>query len=160
MYRVAQRAGVGQATLYRHFPERSLLAMAVYERRLDHLAELAAVHAGDPRAFLLVIQELIQEDARTPGLLGVLREGAEGERYLRRLTERALELLAEPLRTAKAAGIVRRDFEIYDVHILFAMMEGALREADATGRPQLALRAFELLAGGVSALGAWPPALL
>src|SRR5689334_13365385 len=32
LYRVAQRAGVGQATLYRHFPERTLLAVAVFDQ--------------------------------------------------------------------------------------------------------------------------------
>ena len=63
------------------------------------------IHAGDPRAFLELIQELILEETRTPGLLRVLRGGAEGERYLRRLTGSALELLAGPLREAKAAGI-------------------------------------------------------
>ena len=49
MYRVAQQAGLGQGTLYRHFPERALLAFAVYESRLDRLAELATAHADDRR---------------------------------------------------------------------------------------------------------------
>jgi AcrR family transcriptional regulator len=150
MYRVARRAGVGQATLYRHFAERALLAAAIYEQRLDQVAELAAAHAGDPRDFLRLIQALIQEDTRTPGLFRVLREGREGERYLRHLTSRVLELLDEPLRTAKAAGTVRGDFQLDDVPIVFAMLEGAVQEADTSGRPQVALRAFELLARGVA----------
>jgi AcrR family transcriptional regulator len=158
MYRVARRAGVGQATLYRHFPERALLAAAIYEHRLDHVAELAAAQAGDPRAFLHLIQALIQEDAHTPGLLRMLRESAQSERFLRRLTTRAMELLAEPLRTAQAAGIVRGDLQLEDVHIFFAMMEGAGQEADRAGRPQVALRAFELLARGVAEPGKWPAA--
>jgi AcrR family transcriptional regulator len=151
MYRVARHAGVGQATLYRHFPERALLAAAIYEQRLAQVATLAAAHAGDPRAFLLLIQALIQEDARTPGLLRVLREGSEGEQCLRQLTLRLLELLEEPLRTAQAAGTVREDFQLDDVQIVLAMLEGALQEADLSGRPQVALRAFELLARGVAA---------
>jgi AcrR family transcriptional regulator len=150
MYRVARRAGVGQATLYRHFPDRTHLAMAVYEQRVDHLAELAAVHAGDPRAFLELIQAAILEETRTPGLLRVLRGGAEGERYLRRLSVRSMELLARPLREAKAAGIVRRDLRLSDVQVLFAMLEGAVQEAERARRPKIALRALEMLLRGVA----------
>jgi AcrR family transcriptional regulator len=150
LYRVARRAGVGQATLYRHFAERALLAAAIYEQRLDRVAELAAVHAGDPRAFLLLLGAMIREDTRTPGLFRVLRTGRDGERYLRHLTSRVLELLAEPLRTARAAGTVRADLQLDDVPIVFTMLEGAIQEADASGRPQVALRAFELLARGIA----------
>ena len=158
LYRVARQAGVGQATLYRHFPERALLAAAIYEHRLGQVAALAAARAGDPRAFLLLIQALIEEETRTPGLLRVLREGREGERYFQYLTNRVLELLDEPLRTARAAGTVRGDFQLDDVQIVFAMLEGAVEEADASGRPQFALRAFELLARGVAEPGKWPAA--
>ena len=49
MSRVAQQAGPGQGRLYRHSPERALLAFAVYESRRDRLAELATAHADDRR---------------------------------------------------------------------------------------------------------------
>jgi AcrR family transcriptional regulator len=150
MYRVAQRAGVGQATLYRHFPERGLLAVAVYEQRLDHLEKLAAEHAGDPQAFLMLIRQLIEEDTHTPGLLGVLREQPDSERYYRHLTARALDLLVQPLHVAKSAGVVRADFQLRDIQLIFAMFQGVAREADAYGRPQLRVRALELLVQGLA----------
>ncbi len=149
LYRVAQRAGVGQATLYRHFPERGLLAMAVYEQRLQHLTDQATVRADDPRAFLELIHEIMLEETRTPGLLRVLRGGAEGEHFFRLLRQRALEQLSRPLEAARAAGVVRQDLELDDVPILFAMLQGAIEEADADGRPQLARRATELLFQGL-----------
>jgi AcrR family transcriptional regulator len=149
LYRVARRAGVGQATLYRHFPERGLLAMAVYDHRLQHLTELGAARADDPSAFVELMQELIVEETRTPGLLRLLRGAAEGERYYRGLRQRALELLAAPLERAKTAGVVRADVQLDDVGIIFAMMAGAVQEADTTRRPQVARRALELLFAGV-----------
>ncbi len=149
LYRVAQRAGVGQATLYRHFPERGLLAVAVYEQRLQHLTDQATVRAGDPQAFLELIREVMLEETRTPGLLGVLRGGAEGERFFRALRQRALEQLAGPLEAARAAGVVRQDVVLDDVPLLFAMLQGGIEEADAAGRPQLARRATELLFQGL-----------
>lgn len=141
--------GVGQATLYRHFPERGLLALAVYEQRLQHVDDLAALHAGDPRAFLQLIEELILEETRTPGLLRVLRGAAQGERYLRELRQRVLELLTEPLEAARAAGIVRATVQLDDVPILFAMLEGPVEEAATSGRPAVALRALEFVFQGI-----------
>ena len=151
MYRVAQRAGVGQATLYRHFPDRALLAVAVYEQRLDHLERVAATHVGDSGAFIRLIEELLEQDAQTPGLLGILRERTDSERYIRQLTERALALLAQPLDDAKAAGVVRRDLQLRDVQIVFAMLEGVAKASDAVGRPRARLRALELLEQGLLA---------
>jgi len=42
MDEVAKRAGVGNATLYRHFPTRADLLVAVYADEIDRLARLGA----------------------------------------------------------------------------------------------------------------------
>ena len=46
---------------------------------------------------------------------------------------------------------MRSDLSLVDVQLLFAMIEGAVMEADAEGRPGLAVRAFELAVRGVAA---------
>ncbi|WP_019068808.1 TetR/AcrR family transcriptional regulator [Streptomyces hokutonensis] len=38
---IAKRAGVGQGTLYRHFPSREALVLEVHQREVQHLAESA-----------------------------------------------------------------------------------------------------------------------
>ena len=43
---IAKRAGVGIGTLYRHFPQRSELIVAVYRSQVDECAEAAAKLAG------------------------------------------------------------------------------------------------------------------
>lgn len=45
---VAQRAGVGIATLYRHFPDRQALLLAVVLDVLDHTIERGAAVLGEP----------------------------------------------------------------------------------------------------------------
>jgi AcrR family transcriptional regulator len=155
LYRVAQRAGVGQATLYRHFPERSLLAVAVFDQRLDRVAELAEHRAGDPRAFIDLMRDLILEEARTPGLLRLLGGGSAGQRRVRRLTRRARGLLDKPLREGQLAGVVRPDLRMDDLHILFTMVEGAVQEADPASRRRIGLRALDLLFRGVAEPGQW-----
>ncbi|HQV92079.1 MAG TPA: helix-turn-helix domain-containing protein, partial [Phycicoccus sp.] len=48
--RIAQEAGVGQGVLYRHFPTRLSLALAVFEDNFTELEGLAAQE--DPQAYL------------------------------------------------------------------------------------------------------------
>lgn len=43
---IAERAGVGLGTVYRHFPERSDLIVAVFQTRVDACAEAASVLAA------------------------------------------------------------------------------------------------------------------
>lgn len=47
MAEVARRAGVGMATLYRNFADRTELVVAVYESEVDALAAAAAQHGDD-----------------------------------------------------------------------------------------------------------------
>ncbi|MFF4926506.1 TetR/AcrR family transcriptional regulator [Kitasatospora xanthocidica] len=46
---IAGRAGVGLGTVYRHFPSRAELVVAVYRHQVDECAQLAADLAGSPR---------------------------------------------------------------------------------------------------------------
>jgi AcrR family transcriptional regulator len=157
MYQVARRAGVGQGTLYRHFPERALLVLAVYEQRLDSLCELAASLPPGEDLFLVLLQAITEEETRCPGLLAGLREGSDGEQHLQRLAERAFRLLAGPLHDAQQAGQIRPDLQLKDdVHILFAMIEGALQDVGAASRGNIAARAIEFLTGGVTGEGDCP----
>lgn len=48
---IAGRAGVGLGTVYRHFPTRADLVIAVYEHQIEECAELALSLSNDPDAF-------------------------------------------------------------------------------------------------------------
>jgi AcrR family transcriptional regulator len=48
MCEIARRAGVGQATLYRNFPDRRALAAEILVGQLDRVAQCATDCAGDP----------------------------------------------------------------------------------------------------------------
>ena len=60
-----------------------------------------------------------------------------------------LQLLADPLEAARAAGVVRANVQLDDVPIIFAMLEGPVDEAATSGRPEVALRALELVFQGI-----------
>lgn len=55
---IAKDAGVGQGVLYRHFPTRLDLALAVFEENLAQLEAVAA--APDPSAFGRLWQALVE----------------------------------------------------------------------------------------------------
>ena len=75
---IAARAGVGTATLYRHFPLRSDLICAVFRREVDACAaeapQLAAAHEPD-EALELWLQRYTEFVATKRGLAAALHSG-------------------------------------------------------------------------------------
>src|SRR5438105_3673119 len=102
MYEIARRAGVGQATLYRNFPDRRDLAAALMLEEMRHTEQLAVDHIDDPDAFFVLLRSIVDTIARFQGLGELAREqtclGSELHSRRRRLRE----LLTQPLRAAKA----------------------------------------------------------
>ena len=155
MYEVAKRAGVGQATLYRNFPDRRDLAAALLIEEMGHTEQLAAEHAGDPDAFFVLLRNVAETIARFHALGELAREDACLGSALDSRRRRLRELLKEPLRAAKAAGTVRCDVTIDDVFLVVLMVRGAIDGADGpAARAAAASRALALLLDGLTPLRA------
>jgi AcrR family transcriptional regulator len=151
MYEVARRAGVGQATLYRNFPDRRNLAAALLEEHMESTERLAAEHARDPDAFFVLLRDVVETIARFYPLAELAREDACLGSELDRRRRRLAELLKEPLRDAKAAATVRRDLTIDDVFLVISMVKGAVDTADdRAGRAAAAVRALALVLDGIT----------
>jgi AcrR family transcriptional regulator len=151
MYEVARRAGVGQATLYRNFPDRRDLAAALLLEEMEHTERLATDHAGDPDAFFVLLRNVVETIARFHALGELAREDTCVGSALQSRRRRLRELLKEPLRDAKAAGTVRCDLTIDDVFLVVLMVRGAIDSADgAAGRAGAASRALALLLDGLT----------
>jgi AcrR family transcriptional regulator len=151
LYEVARRAGVGQATLYRNFPDRRDLAAALMLEELEHAERLAAEHVGDPDAFFVLLRNIVDTTARFRALSQLAREdsclGSELDSRRRRMRE----LLKEPLRAAKAAGTVRCDLTIDDVFLVVLMIKGPIDAADGPAASAAAAsRALALLLDGLT----------
>ena len=75
---IAEKAGVGVATVYRHFPQRALLIAAVFRREMDACIELAPVLAAthEPaEALSLWLQRFAAFMATKRGLAAALYSG-------------------------------------------------------------------------------------
>ena len=142
--RIAREAGVGIATLYRHFPNRQTLAEAVYERlfvsEIEPLLARLVESTEFPRQALVDVAERIADIARRErGLVASL--GGLGTATAA-LLARHRATFDDLVERGKAAGHLRADLSGADVpHLLavFASGTAVLDVDDGTRRRYLTL---------------------
>ncbi|MBB5784164.1 TetR/AcrR family transcriptional regulator [Nonomuraea jabiensis] len=117
---IAARAGVGVATIYRHFPTRSELIIAVYRHQVEACAEAAPTllasgvtpHAALGRWINLFVDFLVTKH----GLAAVLRSDDTGFDTLHAyFLDRLVPACAQLLEAAAAAGEIRSDVDAYEL---------------------------------------------
>ena len=116
---IAARAGVGIATVYRHFPQRSDLVAAVFRREVDACAAAASALARDHEpgeALARWLRRYTGFIATKRGLAAALHSGDTAfdalPGYFRQHLEPALQSLLD---AAVAAGEIRGDVAPYDL---------------------------------------------
>jgi AcrR family transcriptional regulator len=150
MCEVARRAGVGQATLYRNFPDRGALAAEILGELVGRIARLADEHADDPDAFFVLLRSLVEGMVHIYALGELAREDACVDSQLERYRQQISELMKRPLREAKAAGTLRRDLSIDDVFLVLLMARGAMERSNgAAARAAAASRVLTLALDGL-----------
>lgn len=110
---IAEEAGVGVGTLYRHFPQRSDLIVAVFRHQVDACADAAEVLAAEHEpleALALWMQRYADFIATKRGLAAALHSGDPAFTTLPAyFIERLRPALGALLDTAAKAGEVRAD---------------------------------------------------
>ncbi|RPE37588.1 TetR family transcriptional regulator [Streptomyces sp. Ag109_O5-1] len=111
---VAARAGVGRATVYRHWPGLLDLRLAALESGMPPLPpmpeELRTATGGDPRTELVHRLSVLAErwdDEQAGAVLAAILGGSRHDEGMRRLRESLLEQIADALRPAVAAAVAR-----------------------------------------------------
>jgi AcrR family transcriptional regulator len=156
---IRERAGVGQGTVFRHFPTKEHLMAEVMRERMASLAALATerLESDDPASALrdfmaaaaeskVVDQEIYRVICETNAL------PAEDERALRR---EVVGVVNQLLHRAQEAGAIRPDVVGEDILLL----EGAVRQAgEALGSvaPDLWRRYLDIVLDGLRTEGAHP----
>jgi len=147
---IAHAAGVGQATVYRHFEDRPDLIAALAEQGMTRLEQKAAATPLGAESFEQLLRLMAAEQVRDQTLIAAIRRGEVEEARVQRLTDRARALFREPLAAAQEAGLARRELELDDVMSVLAMLDGALAAVDDQGgRSRAAARALDLLFDGL-----------
>ena len=157
---IARRAGVGNATLYRHFPSRAALIDAVFH---DQLAGTMAV--GDrvrdaPDAwtglteYLGAVFDTLAADRGTNDLMTTRVRGVDVLESVHEHNRRTVELL---LRRGREEGTVRADATTEDVLFALAALGRAVPALTAVTTPDAWRRPLTLLLAGLRP-SASPPA--
>ncbi len=147
---ISQEAGVGQATVYRHFADRRALLVALAEEDMGALEERLAAEPIDPESLEALLREMIAAQLRSQGLIAAIRAGEVEESQVERLTERVRALVAPRLEAARTAGLVRPDLTADDALTVLAMVDGAVAALrDRAERERASARAFEIALDGL-----------
>jgi AcrR family transcriptional regulator len=148
---VARAAGVGIGTVYRRFPDKEALVVALFRDRVDALVTVAeqACAAEDPWQGLVTYLEFA--GATLAGDLGLrqLMMFATYDRdqvcYAR---DRMLPVISRLVERAQASGDLRADFEATDVKMI-AFMLASIAEYAAPVAPDAWRRYLGMLVDGL-----------
>ncbi|MDE1150619.1 MAG: helix-turn-helix domain containing protein [Azospirillaceae bacterium] len=147
---IANQAGVGRATLYRNFADRAALAIAVFERQLDALAREVEEVRHDAAAFFYPFLHRVARQALLHGpLIASLEAEVHGQRLIDGLRARLDAVFAVPLAAAQAAGVVRADLSVADMHRAAKMLVGAATRQAPEVQDQVIADALVLLTDGL-----------
>jgi AcrR family transcriptional regulator len=148
---VARAAGVGIATVFRHFGTKEDLLEAVYLARLERLADevRAAAEGSDPgAAFGAVVARIVDQSPSKNAVVDALvAAGADMDALKVATGGRVTDALGLLLRRAQEAGAVRADV---DVATLIALLVGAAHGVEHAGDdPQRRARVIAVLLDGL-----------
>jgi AcrR family transcriptional regulator len=132
---IARRAGVGNATLYRHFSTRCALVAAVFADTLEDILAAArrALANPDPwSGFVEHVMFLCELQATDRGSADLLTTTITGAPELEQLRARAYRAFVRIVDRAKADGALRADFQPEDLVLMLMANAGLVHRTAAT----------------------------
>lgn len=152
---IARIAGVGTATVYRHFPTRDALVTAMLADQVAHCVGVLDAAVQDPDAwsgFVRSLEALVDMEVANPGLTPVIaaqRETIPSYRQLWEHATRGLGVLAGRLRDS---GTVRTDFGASDIVLVITALR-AVAVSDPGAAPAQVRRLLHHLTHGIARPG-------
>ncbi|MDQ0600300.1 AcrR family transcriptional regulator [Streptomyces canus] len=149
---IARRAGVGNATLYRHFPTRAALIDAVFRDQLTGTMTAGEEARSAPdawtglTAYLDAVFTTLAADRGTNDLMTTRVDGVDSLTAVHAHNRETLELL---LRRGHAEGTVRPDATVEDVLFTLAALGRAVPALTAATTPDTWRRPLALLLAGL-----------
>ncbi|MFJ3831345.1 TetR/AcrR family transcriptional regulator [Streptomyces sp. NPDC090046] len=151
---VARRAGIGNATLYRHFPDRSTLVHHVVLFTMARVtASAEASLAEEPDAFAALCRFTHEAaDERIGALCPMLSDGFDGEHPELLAAGTALEAaVVTLLATGQDAGLVRADIGVGDLMVALSQLSRPLPGTACLDTDRFAHRHLQLFLDGLRA---------
>jgi AcrR family transcriptional regulator len=155
---IARLAGIGNATLYRHFPTRCSLVAAVFADTLGRVCEAVQQALANPSpwdAFAGHVRFLCHLQAADRGLADLLTTEVKGAPELEELRKRAHGGFVAVADRAKASGDLRADFVPEDL-VLLLMANAGLVHRTAEAAPGAWNRLVDIALDGFQTAAATP----
>lgn len=137
---VAKKAGVGQGSLYRHFPDRLSLAVAVFDENIDQLE--ASVEPPDATLDDL-LDGIIEQAVVSTALIDLISLSRHDHRVTH-LGDRLARIAEIVLAREHEAGRIGHHVETQDVLLAVTMLADVLARTDAAERRPVARRALAI----------------
>ena len=141
---VARQAGVGQGSLYRHFPTRYSLAVAVFQENADELEAIASRPGSTLDDVLRAITDQAVVSTAFFEMIEIERSDVAGQQLAHRISTIVTSKMPEAHASGRAPDWVTSD----DVILGVAMLVGALAKTAVDERRAVAARAWSLLPFG------------
>ncbi|MCW4460046.1 TetR/AcrR family transcriptional regulator [Microbacterium sp. MPKO10] len=138
---IAKRAGVGQGSLYRHFPDRVALAAAVFD---ENIAELERLLVGDERGVVDLLDRVADQAAASASLFEMV-VAHQNDASLGHLDDRIRNLAQRMLRSDVERGTLSDRVDVDDVLLAVFMMASVLARTGAGERAEVRQRAHRML---------------
>ena len=148
---VADRAGVGIATVFRHFATKDALIEATLVRQFDRLNEQASRLAGGPdpgRTVRDLIVALIETSSTKLALISLVSESGQLPLAVQTATSQVQATISGILARAKNEGAVAGDVTVEEFFVLVRGLAQAAATMPAT--PVTLDRAIEIICRGLA----------
>lgn len=150
---IAHHAGVGVGTVYRRFPDKSVLIEGLFEESFEEIVARMQTALADPDPWHGIVRFLegqFEAQANDRGLKELITEAPGGLERIARLRGRLLPMSERLVQRARRAGVVRPDIQPSDFAIT-QLMIGAVLDVSHDVDPELWRRYLALLLRGMSA---------
>jgi AcrR family transcriptional regulator len=154
---IARRAGVGEATLFRRFPSKDDLIVAILAEHMDGVIATAEACLGEPdpwRAVERFFEAMVEQQVHDQGAVEAVKDNCMTSPALADRRKRIMELMSRLLRRAQEAGVVRDDITAPDLGMLTAAASSVGDIAFPGLRPDLWRRYLGIILDGIRPEGA------
>jgi AcrR family transcriptional regulator len=137
---VARRAGVGQGSLYRHFPDRLTLGVAVFD---VNITALESYVARTDCSIDDLLDRIIEKALVSTAVIDMISASPDDPRVVH-LGERIRSVVGEVVSRERAGGRLRATLATDDVMLAVSMLAVMLARTPGAERPAMASRARAL----------------
>lgn len=136
---VARRAGVGQGSLYRHFPDRIALAVAVFDENMAEIEKLVTAEGAVVDLMALVTDLAVDASA----LIELITDHREDPRVAP-IEQRFVVAVSTVVKRDRLAGRINEQVDEMDVSLAVSMLSSVVARAEPERRAEVARRARAL----------------